>query len=143
MTGLNHALTGAAIALAIRQPIIAPIVAFLSHFVLDVLPHFGGTPAYHYGHRWFGYIMGADAFITGVAVLTICLIAPHYAILIMLCVLCAVLPDILLFHYYTHNRPNTWFHRWHLKIQWFERPSGALVEASYAIFISIIIMAML
>jgi hypothetical protein len=41
MTGTNHALTGAVIAGVIGVPILAAPVAFLSHFVLDSLPHFG------------------------------------------------------------------------------------------------------
>lgn len=41
MTGTNHALTGAVIAGAIGNPIIALPVAFVSHFLLDGLPHFG------------------------------------------------------------------------------------------------------
>lgn len=41
MTGTNHALTGAVIAGAIGNPILALPLAFASHFVLDSLPHFG------------------------------------------------------------------------------------------------------
>lgn len=143
MTGLNHVLTGTAIALAVQQPLLAAPMAFFSHFVLDVIPHFGGTPAYEYGHKHFPFIMFSDGILSTAAVFTICALAPQHAGLILLCVLCAILPDVLLFHYYTHGRPNTWFHHTHLKIQWFERPPGAIVEASYAIFISTIITALL
>ncbi len=41
MTATNHALTGALLALAIKQPAVALPLAFMSHFVLDALPHFG------------------------------------------------------------------------------------------------------
>lgn len=41
MTGLNHATTGALIAAAIVNPILAIPLAFASHFVLDATPHFG------------------------------------------------------------------------------------------------------
>lgn len=44
MTATNHALTGAVIATVISVPIIALPLAFSSHFVLDVLPHFGEKP---------------------------------------------------------------------------------------------------
>lgn len=41
MTGTNHALTGALIATAVGNPVVAIPLAFGSHFVLDALPHFG------------------------------------------------------------------------------------------------------
>ncbi|HVI69239.1 MAG TPA: hypothetical protein VM581_02165 [Magnetospirillaceae bacterium] len=144
MTGLNHVLTGSAIALMVRQPLLAAPLAFLSHFVLDATPHFGGTPVYEFGqHRLFPYIMFADGIISISAVLFICNQAPELANVILLSSLCAMIPDVLLFTYYANGRPNTWFHRFHLGIQWFERPPGLLVEASYAVFISTVIAALL
>lgn len=41
MTGINHALTGAVIASAVTVPAIGLPLAFLSHFALDILPHYG------------------------------------------------------------------------------------------------------
>jgi hypothetical protein len=38
----NHTLTGAAIALTLKQPALIVPVAFASHFILDSTPHFGG-----------------------------------------------------------------------------------------------------
>ena len=143
MTGLNHALTGTAIALAVQQPLLAAPLAFLSHFLLDITPHFGGTPIYEYGHKYFPYLIAADGVATVTAVAFICTLVPSLAVLILLCVLCALLPDILLFTYYANGRPNTWFHRHHLGIQWFERPPGIIVEAAFAIFISTVIIALL
>ncbi len=40
MTGINHALTGALIVSAVN-PVIGLPLAFVSHFALDALPHFG------------------------------------------------------------------------------------------------------
>src|SRR5437868_4335098 len=39
MTWLNHAATGALIAVVIKNPAVALPAAFLSHFVIDILPH--------------------------------------------------------------------------------------------------------
>ena len=137
-------LTGSAIALAVQQPLLAAPLAFLSHFVLDVTPHFGGTPMYEYGKHWlFPYIMVADGIVSAAAAFFICSLAPTLTSVILLCVLCAILPDVILFTYYANGRPNTWFHRFHLGIQWFERPPGLLVEASYAVFISTVITTLL
>lgn len=40
MTGINHMLTGGIIGASIASPAVIPI-AFMSHFVLDMLPHYG------------------------------------------------------------------------------------------------------
>lgn len=144
MTGLNHVLTGSAIALAVKQPLWAAPLAFLSHFVLDATPHFGGTPLYEFGkHRLFPYIMVADGLISLSAVAFIGSLVPELTNVILLCALCAILPDVILFTYYANGRPKTWFHRFHLGIQWFERPPGLLVEASYVVFITTVITALL
>src|SRR5260370_1132249 len=39
MTNLNHAATGALVAVAIHNPWVGLPAAFLSHFVVDVIPH--------------------------------------------------------------------------------------------------------
>ena len=41
MTMTNHFLVGAVIALTVEQPVVAVPLAFLSHFILDSLPHYG------------------------------------------------------------------------------------------------------
>jgi hypothetical protein len=143
MTGLNHVLTGTAIALAVKQPLLAAPLAFLSHFLLDVTPHFGGTPVYEYGHKIFPYIMLADGIVCTGVVALLCALFPNHGALICLCVLSAILPDIILFDYYANGRPTGWFHRFHLGIQWFERPQGAIVEASYCVFIATVVVALL
>src|SRR5690348_3620935 len=102
MTGYNHAMTGVAIALAVRQPLLAAPLAFASHFLLDITPHFGGTPIYEYGHKLFPYVIIGDTIITSGIILAVCAFAPLQAALIALCALCAILPDILLFTYYAN-----------------------------------------
>lgn len=143
MTGINHILTGTVIALTVKEPLLAAPLAFFSHFILDATPHFGGTPAYEYGHKWFPFIMLADGILCVSAITFACLMAPQLAGLIMLCALCAILPDALLLHYYAHGRYKHAFHRIHLGMQWFERPPGAIVEAAYFIGISTILLALI
>lgn len=41
MTATSHAITGAAIGLIIQEPVLALPLAFVSHFICDMLPHFG------------------------------------------------------------------------------------------------------
>lgn len=140
MTGLNHTLTGAAIALAIRRPELVVPLAFTSHFLLDSLPHFD-HPHYQYGSNYFTKIMLADGIISVGAIAAILLLAPQLAVVVILGSLIAILPDFFWLYYYMHGRPQWWFFRFHTKIQWFERPQGALVEAAYLVFITTAIFA--
>jgi hypothetical protein len=140
MTGLNHVLTGSAIALAIRQPLLVVPLALLSHFVLDAMPHFD-HPTYQYGSKYFAAIMATDAVLSIGTIGVIMLLVPQLAGVVALGAFAAILPDFFWLYYYTHGRPQWWFFRFHTKIQWFERPPGALVEMSYLVFISTLIIA--
>ncbi len=142
MTGLNHALTGAVIGIALQQPLLIIPVAILSHFILDVIPHFDHE-VYRYGGKYYSQIVTADGLVTIIAVATLMLAFPTLALAIALGVICAVAPDIPWQYYYTHGRPQNWYFRFHTKIQWFERPPGLLVEASYLIFIGTTLLALI
>lgn len=140
MTGLNHVLTGTAIALAVRQPWLVAPIALASHFVLDATPHFDHE-VYRYGSKFFAPIMITDGVLCVASVLAVMFAVPSLAAAIVVGAFFAILPDFFWLYYYTHGRPQWWFFRFHSKIQWFERPPGALVEISYAIFITTIIIA--
>lgn len=142
MTGFNHALTGAAIGLAVQQPLLVVPLALASHFMLDALPHFGGHPVYEWGHKHFTKVILFDALMCIAAVAIAIMLAPQLALAILLGVAFAMLPDLSLVHYYTHGKPKHWFHNFHLGIQWFERPPGLLVEAAYLLFISTTLFAL-
>jgi hypothetical protein len=98
-------------------------------------------PLYQYGSRYFAAIMATDAVLSTATVIGVMVIVPQFALTIALCALAAILPDFFWLYYYTHGRPQTWFFKFHTKIQWFERPPGLFVEASYLVFISTIIIA--
>ena len=139
MTGLNHVLTGSAIALAVRQPLLIVPLAVLSHFILDALPHYGSRQ-YLWGSRFFVPIMATDGVFSVGSVIAIMLAAPQFAGLVALGAFCAYLPDVFWLYYYQHGEPQWWFYRFHTKIQWFERPPGAFVEIAYAVFITTVIV---
>lgn len=142
MIALNHMLTGTAIAIAVKQPALVVPLAFLSHFVLDSTPHFGGMPFYEYGHRLFPYAMAADGILSITAVATVMWLAPDMAFIIGIGAFFAILPDILWLGHYVLKWQH-WFFRFHQRIQWFERPPGIIVEASYTVFISTVISALI
>lgn len=143
MTGFNHALTGAVIGLAIQNPILVAPAALLSHFLLDMLPHFGGHPIYQWGHKHFPKVLALDALLCVMGIGLAIFFAPKLALPILLGAAFAMLPDLSLIHYYTKGKPHHWFHKFHLGIQWFERPPGLLVEASYLAFISVTLISLI
>lgn len=142
MIALNHTLTGTAIAIAVKQPLLAAPLAFISHFVLDAIPHFGDMPFYSYGHPLFPYAMAADGVLSIASVGTIMALHPDLALVIGFGAFFAILPDVFWLGHYALKWKH-WFFRFHQKIQWFERPPGIIVEAAYLFFISTIIAALL
>ena len=131
MIGLNHAGTGIIIALTVRRPEIALPLAFLSHFVLDMIPHSVVAPKRKY---MVPYLI-AEAI--GATILTIvCMVAfPELWFLIGLCAVLSYLPDFLWPLYYrTHLGSQPFFRQFfafHKKIQWSETYRGWLVDILY------------
>ncbi len=140
MTALNHALTGAAIGMAVQQPLLVIPLAFVSHFVLDIVPHFE-QKNYTFGTKSTIITHVVDGLLTLSALVFLGFFAPHLMFPAVLGAIFAMLPDAFWLHYYTHGRPQYWFYRFHQKIQWFERPQGMLVEVSYLVFIGFVITA--
>lgn len=146
MLALNHAATGAIIALKINNPFLVLPLAFASHFVLDVLPHFG------YKGRGFDYALtqkmtffssGMDA-AGGLILLWLLWGAP---LLVFAAGTAAVVPDLYnIFRTFVlqggkelpYNKLNK-FSQFHEKIQWFERPIGLIIEVIFFIPCAILI----
>lgn len=137
MTFTNHLMTGAAIGMAVDRPLIALPLAFLSHFVLDALPHFGTK--YHERHEFHvsslkRAVLAIDA-ILGFSLLLWLLLGGYYFGL--LCAVTAFSPDFAwvaryaAFHLRENIKSRNLFSRFHAGIQWCERPWGILVEAGY------------
>ncbi|HSE29528.1 MAG TPA: hypothetical protein VLA77_03005 [Candidatus Saccharimonadales bacterium] len=143
MIGLNHALTGAAIGIAVREPLLVVPLAFASHFALDVIPHFGGHQIYTWGNKHFTRIIIADGIACLSIISLIITLNPSLALPVLLGVFFAMLPDALLVHYYTKKPLNNWFHNFHLNLQWYEKPQGIVVEALYLLLISPAILYLL
>jgi hypothetical protein len=139
----NHFLAGSLIALAIPSPIIAVCLAFLSHFAMDALPHFGyaGQKGYSEAlkHK-LSYIVATVSFVLVVLVAIILIVTSSWFALAV--GLVAISPDIIgLWNYLafekkgnTGNNILTKLHiQYHRKIQWRERPWGIYIEL--AVFI--------
>lgn len=138
MIAVNHALTGTVIGLTIGQPAIAIPLAVASHFICDAIPHFhtakpGNRAIKSAGFR--NYLM-ADATLCVVLVALLAVLQPAHWLLAAICAFAAAAPDFLwLNKFLTIRRGNKWrpgaFSRFAARIQWFQRPVGAVVEVAW------------
>jgi hypothetical protein len=150
VTGYNHVATGAIIGLAIKEPALALPLAFVSHFVLDSLPHYGIEYAKRKQFPAFKRILSFDAVITPLAIILIHHEAHSW--LVFGTMVLAVTPDFGWFIKYAYDKhkrtpfslPRDPFSRFHKRIQWGERPDGIGmgIELIYAILASAIILAL-
>lgn len=145
MIGLNHALTGAALASVLPLPAALP-VAFASHFVLDALPHYGIEQHQRNTSQMWKVISGLDVILSlAFGVLTI---TSHHPALFW-CGLVAVAPDFLWVSRIIRNRSfdlsdhGHWFTRWHADIQRYERPWGIWVELPFATALAYVVLHIL
>ena len=147
MTATNHALSGALIGLVITQPAVALPLAFVSHFVLDALPHigldeFGGHLK---ARKKFHKILYVDAlFLTLVFVVLLVLNAPW---LVFACAIVAGSPDLVWAYRYVykekfgtlHESRKNRLNKFHASIQKSQTIKGIYVELPLAIILTIII----
>jgi hypothetical protein len=132
MTGLNHAATGIAIALIVKKPEFALPLAFLSHFILDSIPH--SIVSLGKKNVFKLYIIGEA--LAMVVLTTICMVIfVDQWLLIGMCALLAFLPDMFWpFFYNGMLRDKPFFKNFfafHQGIQWSETGRGWIVEVLY------------
>lgn len=148
MTGSNHVVTGALIAAVVPIPQIAIPLAFLSHFVLDALPHYGDTNKHSWLNRHFKYVLGTDALIMTMFLLAVVLLQPLHWVLILIAALVAVSPDVLWVPYYFADlrgveRTESPVAKLFKRIQWAERPWGIYVEAVWLVIFTGLFIAVI
>jgi hypothetical protein len=136
MTVFNHTLTASAIAVTVVNPWLAVPLGFLSHFVLDMLPHFGGHPDFTPGKRKFRIWLSSDITLSILAYAAVLAIWPELAFVISLTVAAAVVRDAhWYFPHYMDKRPLPRFLRFHKNIQLHEKPHGYVYEGIYALLV--------
>lgn len=132
MTGTNHVLTGAVIGLAVANPLVAIPLAFVSHFVCDVLPHFGGDDEF-IKSRLFSYVLIGEAIASNAIFLSLLVIRPDNWAIAIICGILAFIPDAIWVRKYlalkrdkpfAYNKIERVLH----DIQWYEKPRGAVIE---------------
>lgn len=143
MIGFNHALTGGLIARYLPLPLALPI-AFISHFLLDMLPHYGIDQRKRDKSKFWKTFFIIDSFAT-LALAIYAVWDKHYAMFFG--GLLAVCPDF--FWVITVIRKRTFAHlskngnkfmKFHSSIQFYERPWGLWLEIPYAIIMFYVVM---
>lgn len=140
MTAINHALTGAAIGMLVANPALALPLAFVSHFVCDALPHYGNSQSddIWLKSRRFKQLLIVDASLCVMLVLVLGGLHVHNWLIVSLCAFLATSPDLFWINSFRLRQANKPWHpnlysRFAAKIQWFQRPVGAVAEAGWFI----------
>lgn len=147
MIGANHILTGALIGATVKQPAVALPLAFVSHFVLDLLPHFGFKD-WQERHKYaalLNKVLATDLLL--ILLVIIFLLSTATGNLVFAAAFVAVAPDfawvyrfIIQEHFGTRPpRPRNWFNRFHGDLQTREFRQGYIIE--YMAFLGLITLA--
>ncbi|HEY8999039.1 MAG TPA: hypothetical protein VIM53_01840 [Candidatus Saccharimonadales bacterium] len=91
MTGANHIATGALIGATFSAPVVVPL-AFVSHFAMDALPHFGNKGFSRRSKRFIA-VVTIDALIVVAITATIIVLKPHHWQLMLAGGVLAMMPD--------------------------------------------------
>lgn len=141
MTGLNHALVGSLLATAMPLPLAIP-AAFVSHFCLDALPHFGIPGVSRDTVRPWGFVLAFDTALT--VSLMVYLVAFNRWDMV-LCAIVAISPDVVWLKKLVRNqtldflKDSNWLTRFHHLIQRYELRWGLLVEVPLAAALFIVL----
>ncbi len=147
MTATNHALTGALIGLWSGRPLVAVPVALLSHFLLDMIPHFGprtNSPKWLRTRR-FKALLFVDFLGCVSLVGLLAWQRPTHWLLACITAFIATSPDLLSYPMFKRAQTDdnakrtSGYTKFASRIQWFERPPGAFVELAWLAGASVIL----
>jgi hypothetical protein len=148
MTGTNHGMTGAAIALVVREPMVAIPLSFASHFACDALPHFG-LPDDQLFTKKFNIILAADFLIAVIMMLILGGMFPSQKWLVWSCMVAAASPDLMQAYYRLYVEHIKKFKvkydplfSFHARIQWYQKVPGLAFEVPWFIAMWLIVLAM-
>lgn len=119
MTGFNHGMTGAVIALSVKRPELALPLSFISHYAADLIPHYGFVQKDVLDKKFNRFLL-ADFLIALASMAIVAVLFPHKLLLVWSCMIIAALPDIVWWFY--RKTVKSWprgldkFSAWHFKI---------------------------
>jgi len=151
MTGTNHGMTGAVIALVVKEPIIAIPLSFFSHFVCDMIPHFGlkdkpGEPDDELFKTKFNTVLVLDFIVAVFLMVLLGRWFPDQKWTIWACMVAAAIPDALNVYtriYLERVKKIPYKREEHLlsRIQISETRMGAFVELAWFLAMGAIILS--
>lgn len=147
MLSTPHLLVGAALAKTIPNPAISLPAAFASHFILDAVPHWDGSPKAPFG-KLFYFLVSID-YIFGLSLVWWFSKDSPEQTLILLGAVTATSPDFLLGSYKNFKLPwNKWgwyvrFNEFHRGIQNNLKIAGGLATSLVAVLIAIFMLVKL
>jgi hypothetical protein len=135
MTATNHILTGALIGGLVQKPLIALPLALVSHYLLDILPHYGDAKG---DKLIFKRVLIGDSILSFLTLVWILVSNLPHAVLMVACGVVAAGPDLFWLPYFVAElrgqlKPYGWYSHFAHKIQWGERPWGMAVEVVWAV----------
>lgn len=143
MTSTNHALTGAFLAVSIKNPEVVLPLAVLSHFIVDMVPHWN----HKVSKKNERPVNTAEFLLTSFLILALALTIDVSSWLLLGSIFLAIAPDLMWL-------PEIWrgklpdmsgdsilhrLRRLHQKIQWSETNKGLWIEAGWFLLLIIII----
>ncbi|MDB5170686.1 MAG: hypothetical protein JWO35_380 [Candidatus Saccharibacteria bacterium] len=141
MLTTNHAIAGALVAVAVKNPAAAIPLAFVSHYAMDMLPHFGmavigGNVRARNNHPLYKAVTSIDIVlcIGAVIVVPFLLNAQVSWLTVLACMLAAVSPDFAwVYKFFKELKSGIMtrkgaFNQFHKSIQWAERPYALVVD---------------
>lgn len=139
MIATSHALTGAAIGSVVKKPFLAIPLAFISHFMIDALPHFG-----------INMTFGSTAMVWWLILdgLALCAVAlflkkrVQSPLFLAICAFAAMAPDFawLLYGILGNELAFDPLTQFHGMIQWHESISGIFVDVLWITLMAGIIL---
>ncbi len=138
MTATNHVLTGFIIASTVHNPLIALPLAFLSHFALDALPHYGELKLKYTSYK-FKLILATDIYLALMCFGLVWLLAPAHMWVVIFGGVLAASPDLMWlpdFIAALNGKAKPVYgpiRRFHSKIQWFQKRLGLVTEGAWFI----------
>lgn len=141
MLGFNHALSGSIIAVITPAPMV-PVVAFVSHYLLDLTPHYGNDPRLE-SPKAFKKLLAIDGVLCIGSVIFAIWLFPAQWFMIGVGAFFAVLPD--LFWVFLKHRISKSFDKfldWAGRIQWGERPYGWIFDATYGLLFVLFLISL-
>lgn len=143
MTGINHIMTGSLIGKILPLPLSIP-VAFMSHFLLDSLPHFGEV--FDRRKRLSKFIWTLDICASA---LFVCFLIYQKEFSVLAAAIAAMSPDLAWIYRFAIQekfgklppRPENRFNSWHVRIQRYESRLGIAFELFWLSSVILILSA--